>query len=93
MGPCPTEYRSARKPDYRVVFIKGGYYFFTANAAQYFFSEDCENSVYLASSPEVEGITGQFFKNKKIIDYNPRHPIDEYAPALWEKSKELEGLS
>ena len=64
-----------------------------ANGVQYFFSEDCENSVYLASSPEVESVTGQFFKNKKIVDYNPRHPIDEYAPALWEKSKELAGLS
>jgi len=63
------------------------------NFAQYFFSEDCKTAVYLASSPEVEGVTGKFFQNKKMVDYNPRHSLDDYASALWEKSKELAGLS
>jgi NAD(P)-dependent dehydrogenase (short-subunit alcohol dehydrogenase family) len=64
-----------------------------ANFAQYFFSEDCETGVYISSSYEVEGVTGKFFKNKKIVAYNPRHSLDDYASALWEKSKELAGLS
>jgi NAD(P)-dependent dehydrogenase (short-subunit alcohol dehydrogenase family) len=63
------------------------------NIAQYFFSENCETSVYLASSPQVEGLSGKFFKNKRIVNYNPRHPLENYAAALWEKSKELTGLS
>jgi len=62
------------------------------NFAQYFFSETCETGVYLASSPEVETVSGQFFKNKKIVNYNPHHSLDDYAPALWEKSKTLAGL-
>jgi NAD(P)-dependent dehydrogenase (short-subunit alcohol dehydrogenase family) len=63
------------------------------NALQYFFSEKCETGVYLASSPEVEGITGQFFKNKKRVHFHPLHSLDAYASDLWEKSKELSGLS
>ena len=64
-----------------------------ANFVEYFFSEECETGVYLASSPEVEGVTGQFFKNKKIVNYKPRYSLDDYAPTLWEKSKALAGLS
>ncbi len=64
-----------------------------ANYVQYFFPENCETSVYLASSPEVDGVTGKFFKNKKIVNFNPRHSFENYATKLWEKSKEMAGLS
>ena len=40
-----------------------------AKLGQVFFSERCETSVYLASSPEIEKVSGKFFKNKRIVKY------------------------
>ena len=45
---------------------------------QPFLAEECKTSVYLASSKEVENITGKFFKNKKPLKFS-------YDPALGEK--------
>jgi len=63
-----------------------------ANLGQIFFSNECKTSVYLASSPEVEGVTGQFFKGKKIVRYSTSYNIDELGRDLWEKSEELAGI-
>ncbi|MBN2104043.1 SDR family NAD(P)-dependent oxidoreductase [bacterium] len=60
--------------------------------AQIFFSQRCDTGVYLASSHEVEGITSQFFKRKKIVSFHPKQPLEAYASELWEKSKQWTGL-
>jgi NAD(P)-dependent dehydrogenase (short-subunit alcohol dehydrogenase family) len=50
-------------------------------------------SIYLASSPEVEGITGQYFIDKKIIKSSPAsHDIDT-AKHLWDVSVSLTDLN
>jgi len=64
-----------------------------ANLIQRFFSERCDTGEYLASSPDVEGVTGCFFKNKKAVAFNPEIPLHIWSPALWEKSLSLAGLS
>jgi len=63
------------------------------NLAQVFFSERCDTGVYLASSSEVDKITGQFFKRKKIVPFHPKQPLDAYASMLWKKSKRWTGLT
>ena len=52
-----------------------------------------ETIIYLASSPEVEGVSGRYFVNKKPAA-SSRESYDE-APArrLWEASERLTGLS
>lgn len=54
--------------------------------------EGAETPIYLASSPDVEGITGKFFVDKKIMPeyqscYNRRT-----AQRLWEISEKLTGF-
>lgn len=52
-----------------------------------------ETSVYLASSPEVEGVTGQYFANKKPVSSSKASYDEEAAKRLWRVSGELTGLS
>ena len=52
-----------------------------------------ETSIYLASSPEVEGITGQHFVDKKIAQSCPESHDRELAQRLWEISLQLAKLS
>jgi retinol dehydrogenase-14 len=49
-------------------------------------------SVYLASSPEVEGVTGQYFANRKPRKSNPDSYDAAAALRLWEVSADLVGL-
>ena len=54
--------------------------------------EGARTAIYLASSPDVAGVTGEYFK-----DENPRRPSraaqdDESARRLWRLSAELTGL-
>ncbi|MBN2612695.1 MAG: SDR family NAD(P)-dependent oxidoreductase [Bacteroidales bacterium] len=62
---------------------------FMSKLIQPFLSNECKTSVYLASSPEVENITGKFFGKSKPHDFS-------YDPAegkrLWELSLQLTGL-
>ncbi len=51
-----------------------------------------EAVVYYASSPEVEGLTGRFFKGKKIITSSPYTQDVEVQRRLWKISSELTGL-
>lgn len=55
--------------------------------------EGAETSVYLASSPDVEGVTGKYFERKQARR-SSRESYDE-APArrLWEISERLTGAS
>lgn len=49
--------------------------------------------VYLASSPEVEGVTGEYFVNCTATTSSPASYDDEAARRLWEVSARLTGLS
>ena len=52
-----------------------------------------ETSVYLASSPEVEGVTGKYFANKKPVSSSKTSYDREAAKKLWRVSEEMTGLS
>lgn len=49
-------------------------------------------SVYLASSPEVEGVSGGYFKRCKPIDPSKAAQDEEAARWLWERAAQLVGL-
>ena len=52
-----------------------------------------ETPVYLASSPEVEGVTGKYFENKKTKESSTDSHSVELAARLWEQSEKMTGLS
>jgi NAD(P)-dependent dehydrogenase (short-subunit alcohol dehydrogenase family) len=49
--------------------------------------------IYLASSPEVAGVSGRFFLRQRIRRTKPVTQNDEVAARLWRVSAELVGLS
>ena len=51
-----------------------------------------ETSLYLASSPEVEGITGKYFAKKREKRSSKESYNKEYAKRIWEISEELTDL-
>ncbi len=51
-----------------------------------------ETSIYLASSPEVEGATGRYFIKKRPVESSPESYDATIAGRLWEVSEELTGL-
>jgi NAD(P)-dependent dehydrogenase (short-subunit alcohol dehydrogenase family) len=52
-----------------------------------------ETSIYLASSPEVESITGKYFVDCKVIQPSPRASDHAVAQKLWEVSAEMVHLA
>jgi NAD(P)-dependent dehydrogenase (short-subunit alcohol dehydrogenase family) len=50
-------------------------------------------SIYLSSSPEVEGITGKYFVNKQPKPSSEESYNEEYAKRLWKISADLTGLN
>lgn len=52
-----------------------------------------ETSIYLATSPDVAKITGQYFTNKQIAESSPASHQIEVALRLWEVSAKLAGIS
>jgi retinol dehydrogenase 12 len=54
--------------------------------------EGAETQVYLATSPEVEGVTGQYFVKKKIVKPSAEASDMENARRLWVESERLVGL-
>jgi retinol dehydrogenase 14 len=56
-------------------------------------AQGAQTSIYLASSPETDGVTGKFFANKKVKTAN----MVAYDPAmmarLWQASADLVGLA
>jgi NAD(P)-dependent dehydrogenase (short-subunit alcohol dehydrogenase family) len=52
-----------------------------------------EAAIYLASSPNVEGLTGRFFKGKELSDSNAYSHDQAIQQRLWAVSAELTGLS
>jgi NAD(P)-dependent dehydrogenase (short-subunit alcohol dehydrogenase family) len=55
-------------------------------------AKGAETSLYLASSPEVDGVTGQYFVNKKISPSSPDSHDPQLAQRLWEVSRKLAKL-
>jgi NAD(P)-dependent dehydrogenase (short-subunit alcohol dehydrogenase family) len=52
-----------------------------------------ETIVYLASSPEVEGISGEYFHNRQVIAPTAAARDDETARRLWAESARLAGIT
>lgn len=52
-----------------------------------------ETLIYLASSPEVEGVTGKYFVDNKESSVSSAARDPEQARRLWEISEELTGLN
>jgi len=55
--------------------------------------EGALTSIYLASSPEVEGVSGKYFYKGQEAPSNPASDDLEIARRLWEISAEMTGLS
>jgi NAD(P)-dependent dehydrogenase (short-subunit alcohol dehydrogenase family) len=53
--------------------------------------QGAQTSVYLASSPEVEGLSGKFFVDSKAIDSSPLSHDQALSEKLWQVSLELTG--
>lgn len=52
-----------------------------------------ETSIFLASSPQVEGVTGKYFIKKMPVSSSPESQNEEIARRLWAVSMELTGLT
>jgi NAD(P)-dependent dehydrogenase (short-subunit alcohol dehydrogenase family) len=55
--------------------------------------EGAETSIYLASSPEVEGVTGKYFDNKSEKRSSEESYDEKKALALWDVTSKMVGLS
>jgi NAD(P)-dependent dehydrogenase (short-subunit alcohol dehydrogenase family) len=51
--------------------------------------QGAQTSIYLASSPEMEGVTGKYFVNKKEAESSQESYNEEIAEKLWQISEEL----
>jgi len=51
-----------------------------------------ETLVYLAASPEVEGLTGLYFEDNRVREAAPLARDDALAKRLWDESAKLVGL-
>lgn len=54
--------------------------------------EGAQTSIYLASSPEVEGITGKYFINKQPKESSEESYNEDYAKKLWHTAEEMTKL-
>jgi NAD(P)-dependent dehydrogenase (short-subunit alcohol dehydrogenase family) len=54
--------------------------------------EGAQNSIYLASSPDVEQITGKYFAKQKALPSDPATYDVAVAQRLWEISAQMVGL-
>lgn len=52
-----------------------------------------KTSVFLASSPKVEGVTGKYFARSKPVDPSEAASSDSLATSLWELSNTLTGAA
>lgn len=54
--------------------------------------EGAETSIYLASSPEVERVTGKYFDKKRAVNSSAQSHDEAVARRLWEISAALTGM-
>lgn len=55
--------------------------------------QGAQTAIYLATSPEVEAVTGKYFVNKKAAPSSPASYDREAAKRLWQSSEAMTGLS
>jgi len=55
-------------------------------------TEGAKTVVYLASSPEADGVSGKYFYKCRATTPSPAAEDDQTASALWERSVELAGV-
>jgi NAD(P)-dependent dehydrogenase (short-subunit alcohol dehydrogenase family) len=55
--------------------------------------QGADNTVYLATSPDVEGITGRYFVKREAVSSSSISYDEELARRFWEKSEKVTGLS
>ena len=55
-------------------------------------AQGAQTSIYLASSPDVDGISGQFFANRKPKTANTLASNTEMTARLWQVSADLVGI-
>jgi NAD(P)-dependent dehydrogenase (short-subunit alcohol dehydrogenase family) len=51
-----------------------------------------DTAVWLAATPEIEGVTGKYFKDRKVLAPGPHALNDQDAARLWELSERMTGL-
>jgi hypothetical protein len=56
-------------------------------------AQGAQTPMYMASSPDVEGITGQFFANRKPKIANKAASDREMTARLWQVSADLVGMT
>ena len=56
-------------------------------------AQGAQTSIYLASTPEMDGVTGQFFSNKKVRAANKFAYEPVIMARLWQASADLVGLA
>ncbi|MEZ4699994.1 MAG: SDR family oxidoreductase [Rhodothermales bacterium] len=56
-------------------------------------SKGAETSIYLASSPDVADVTGEYFDRKKSVKAAPSAYVEEDAERLWRLSAEMVGMA
>jgi NAD(P)-dependent dehydrogenase (short-subunit alcohol dehydrogenase family) len=54
--------------------------------------EGAQTSIYLATSPEVEGVTGKYFVNQQPVPSSPASYDEATASRLWQVSAEMTAL-
>lgn len=69
--------------------------FFQKLSKPFFMSPEkgAATSIYLASSPEVEGVTGKYFEKKTAVESSPESYDEAVAKRLWDVSVELANLN
>lgn len=55
--------------------------------------QGAETILFLATSPDVEGVSGEYFVNKKAVKSSSASYDDEVAARLWAVSEQLTGIS
>ena len=51
-----------------------------------------ETSIYLATSPEVQSVSGKYFKNRRMVEPAPQATDDALTGQLWTLSARLAGI-
>jgi NAD(P)-dependent dehydrogenase (short-subunit alcohol dehydrogenase family) len=70
---------------YRLVWNTAGSFFLSPE-------KGADTAVYLASSPDVEGVTGKYFVKRKQVEPSGEAGDGEAAARLWRVSEELTGV-
>ena len=84
-GAVRTNFGYDAKPAFKFLIKLGGPFLKSPE-------QGADTIVYLASSSEVEGISGKYFTNRKQLKSNPESYDQEVWTRLWEVSEEMTGL-